>query len=142
MTDARRVVERYLAAAGESYAALFLDEPSQRRLLVWWKHEVGLPLLGDVKAHHMTIKFDPSPTEAAAVPVGRRAYVKVVGYAADERGQAVLVKSSVRSSNQFPHVTVSVASGTNAVYSNELLARGVTPIQGPSLTGVVDIRND
>ncbi len=143
MTDVKRVVQRFLEATeGKPYAALFLDEPSQHRLLSWWKREVGVPLHGDVKAHHMTLKFDPSPAEAAEVPVGTRASAEVVGYAADEKAQAVLVRSSVRSSNQHPHVTVAVAPGVGAVYSNTLLAQNVTPIKGPRLTGVVEIRRD
>ncbi len=143
MNVVQRLVARYLEASEATpYAALFLDETSQRRLLAWWKRTVGIPLLEDVKAHHVTLKFDPSPVEAAEVPVGRRAYADVVGYAADEKGQAVLVRSSVRSSNQHPHVTVAVAPGIGAVYSNTLLGQGVTAVHGPRLTGIVEIRRD
>lgn len=135
----RRVLARWTQAKGKPYAAVFLDDSSQRRLIAWWHDRVGIPLLGDLKAHHMTLKFDPSDDDVRSFPIGSEGQLQVVGYAADERGQAVLVRSNVRSHNQFPHVTVAVAPGTDAYYSNELLKKSVVYIQGPKLTGTVGV---
>lgn len=142
MSLTSRIVSRFLGARGAPYAAVFLNRPSQRRLLAWWEHTVGVPLLGDIKADHMTIRFKPSEAEIKKIPVGTGATIRVVGYAADEKGQAVLVSSSTPSWNKHPHVTVAVAPGVGAVYSNELLARGYTKLAGPYLTGIIDIRGD
>jgi hypothetical protein len=141
MDLARRILARWrrVEALKAPYAAVFLDDLSQRRLVTWWNNRVQVPLLGAPIAHHMTIKFDPSPDELRAIPIGSQGKLQVIGYAADERGQAVLVRSNVRSHNANPHVTVSVAPGTDAVYSNDLLKRSVVYVQGPQLTGTVGV---
>ncbi len=142
MSQARRLVARWVEAKAKPYAAIFLDPGSQKRLILWWNYAVGIPMLGDLKAHHMTLKFNPSPEEVDTFPLGETGVVKVVGYAADEKGQAVLVRSSARSHNQYPHITVAVSSGVSAAYSNDLLAKGYNPINGPRLSGIVDVRQD
>jgi hypothetical protein len=139
----QRLVARYLAAKEKPYAAIFLDKRSQQELLHWWKAVVRIPLHGDVKAHHVTLVYDPSPKEAAEIPLKARVNAKVVGWAADHKGQAVLVRTPLRSKNAYPHVTVAVAPGISAVYSNELLSKAVTTMEpGPNLFGVVDIRTE
>lgn len=135
----RRILARWTEAKGKPYAAVFLDDSSQRRLIAWWHDRVGIPLLGDLKAHHMTLKFDPSDDQIRSFPIGSEGQLQVVGYAADAKGQAVLVRSNVRSHNPYPHVTVAVAPGVDAYYSNELLSRTVVPIQGPRLSGTVGV---
>jgi hypothetical protein len=90
----------------------------------------------------MTLKFDPSPGEALSFPLGEAGVLKVVGYAADAKGQAVLVRSSVISHNPHPHVTMAVAPGVSAAYSNDLLARGHLSVNGPRLSGTVEVRDD
>lgn len=138
-----RAIGRFFTA--KSYAAVLLCPSSQRELLAWWEETVGIPLLGDVKAHHMTLIFDPTASERALVrTMGVTGYMQVVGYAADEKGQAVLVhpEGSLWSKNLHPHVTVAVAPDVPAVYSNELLARGHTQVKGPRLVGVVEILAD
>lgn len=85
--------------------------------------------------------YDPSPEQRRNIPIGAQGYAKVIGWAADDRGQAVWVRSLPRSSNKHPHITVAT-NGTPPVYSNELLARSVTFIEGPELHGIVDIRRD
>lgn len=123
------------------YAALFLDNASKRRLLAWWRQTVRIPVHKSLELDHMTIAYDPSPVVTAGVPVGLKASITVVGYAADEFGQAVLVHTpAVRSLNRHPHITIATAIGTGPVYSNTLLARGCVFVEGPSLSGVVDIR--
>lgn len=142
MDIVRRLVARWLEARPKPYAAIFLDPESQRRLVLWWKLVIGIPLLGDIKAHHMTIKFNPSQEELGAIPLGEQGSIRILGYAADEKGQAVLVQSSIRSYNQHPHITVAVAPGVSAAYSNELLAKGHVTSNGPKLRGVVGVQSD
>jgi len=143
-----RVVERFSSESGEKnvpltmkkvvYSAIFLDDASHRELLAWWVKATGTPLLPTHFGHHMTIKFKPSSEEVAKLDLGKKVRVRVVGWAGDEKGQAVLVDPEVESTNPKPHITVAVAPGVSPAYSNELLASGVTRISGPTLEGVVD----
>jgi len=117
------------------FTAAVLLADSQLQLLEWWRAVVG-PTLAVEHAHHMTIEFKP----ATVVGFDEGGFVElhVVGFSQDERGQAVLVEG-VTSTNARPHVTVATATGTKPFYSNELLARGVTPIDGPILKAVLGI---
>jgi hypothetical protein len=137
-----RVVARYLLAKGITYTGVFLTEPSHHALLQWWASHTKLPLLGGKTfAHHMTIKFKPSAADVAQLTLGTKVKLHVVGWAADEKGQAVLVEPvGVKSDNKHAHITISTASGVGPVYSNELLGKGVTHANGPTLEGVIDAR--
>lgn len=132
-----------LAESKPPYIGIFLNEDSKARLLAWWKSEVGLALLPDMKTCHVTLVFDPSDDDDVARyrpffgTVGR---IQVCGWAADERGQAVLVQSYPKSRNALPHITVAVAPGVSGSYSNELLARGFSKVWGPHLEGVVSLK--
>jgi hypothetical protein len=110
------------------YTAVILDDPTD--LLTLWEREVGVPLHPKKIAHHMTIKFKPSPEEVTKLPIGKRVNLRVIGYAADDKGQAVVVvPQGVSSTKEVPHVTVAV-NGTSPAYSNELLKRGWKPLSG------------
>lgn len=126
------------------YCAMFLDTDSRHRLLAWWLKHVKVPLYLGVKIHHMTIKFEPQGMDCIFLDMDEQKSIKVIGWAADERGQAVLVDigENLICYNEHPHVTMAVAEGTSAAYSNELLARGHTPIDGPTLTGWADYARD
>ena len=137
---AERVVERYLEAAAPTYTAIFLDEGSKRRLLMWWRTSVRLPLLPTLYGDHVTLRYKPAKSDLERTPLGEHALVQVIGWASDEKGQAVLVRPSVTSANRYPHVTVACAKGIEPVYSNRLLAEGYTRKMGPILRGVVDYR--
>jgi hypothetical protein len=140
MAPSERVAERFLQSKTPTYTAVFLDDESKRKLLSWWKSENG-DLLPVTYADHMTIQFRPSEDEVAKLSLGEEATLHVVGWAADDRGQAILVRSEVPSSNQNPHITVATAKGTSPVYSNKLLAQqGHTKVSGPTLRGVIDYR--
>ena len=135
-------VARRFVAANPTYTGVFLDEASHHALLEWWKKTTETPFLGGKTwAHHMTLKFKPPAEELEATPVGEKVKLKVVGWAADDKGQAVLVEpEGIASANKHPHVTISTAPGTGPVYSNDLLAKGHNRVSGPTLTGVVDAR--
>lgn len=127
------------AEADRPYAAIFLSEESRSELLRWWGDVVGPPLLSLVFAHHVTLVYDPSVVQLEQLTLGAEGEVQIIGWAADEHGQAVLVRSIPVSVNELPHVTVST-DGTPPVYSNTLLQQGFVPIVGPLLRGVVDVR--
>jgi len=94
-----------------------------------------------LKADHVTLAFSPAEDDPRLSLIGKKIQMKVVGVAEDEKAQAVLVAlpSGVGSDNRFPHVTLSVSEETDAVYSNDLLAKGFEKVNGPTLTGVVDV---
>ena len=94
-----------------------LTPGSHRRLL-----NMVPPVHPVVYAHHVTMAYNPdAATLAKYRPMeGKRIKVPVTGVGADEKGQAVLV--GVDSENEYPHITISVAEGVEAKYSNELLA--------------------
>lgn len=146
---ALNVARKFAEAAAEepavksvTYTGVFLDESSHKALVEWWKHHTNTPLHSKLWAHHMTIKFKPTAEEVEATPVGKKVHLKVIGWAADEKGQAVLVEpQGVASANKHPHITISTAPGTGPVYSNELLAKGSNRVSGPTLSGVVEARS-
>lgn len=117
------------------YVGVMLDDP--KSLQRWWESEVG-ELLPKRIAHHMTIKFGPSADEVAALPLGEPVTLDVVGYANSGEIQAVVVRPhGVASANRIPHVTVATDGTTPPVKSNDLLAEGWTPVNGPTLHGRV-----
>lgn len=99
-----------------------LTPESQERLL-----QAFPPVHPEVKAHHLTVAYDPDTAflERYRAKEGQTVQLSVIGHSADERGQAVAVAGP--STNMVPHVTISVAPGTDAVYSNELLDKGWEP---------------
>jgi hypothetical protein len=130
-----------LAAKKPAYYGVFLDPQSRSSLLSWWDSNVGKPLLAKPFAHHMTVKFKPSPEDMAKYTpmIGQSVKLKVTGYAENENGQAVLVEpNGVDSDNAHPHVTVSCSEATSPAYSKELLSGGFTPVDGPVLIGTFD----
>ena len=139
-----RVVRRFLSRVTPdkvTYTGVFLDAPSHTKLVRWWNSAVGIPLHSTPEADHMTIKFEPTEKEVTTLPLGEKTSLKVVGWASDDKGQAVLVvPHGVVSANAYPHVTMSCAPGTQPVYSNELLSRGFTRVNGPTLTGTIEAR--
>jgi hypothetical protein len=134
-------IARKFVAANPTYTGVFLDESSHKALLEWWEKHTNTPLHAKTWAHHMTIAFKPDAEKLEATPIGKKVHLKVIGWAADEKGQAVLVEPvGVASDNKHPHVTISTAPGTQPVYSNELLGKGSNRVSGPTLTGVVEAR--
>lgn len=134
-----QIVRRFTASK-VLYTGIFLDVSSRDRLLHWWKSKVRVPFHARVLADHMTIEFKPSPDEVERLTLGEKASLKVTGWAADEKGQAVVVESGIQSTNQQPPITVACAPGISPVYSNSLVAQAVHHLTGPTLTGTVETR--
>jgi hypothetical protein len=115
-----------------SFLQAVLTPQSQKALLK------AFPALhSKVHAHHMTVLVKPSPDKVKKL-VGREIKLRVVGYAEDDKAQAVVVKSMLQSDRPIPHVTISTAPGTGAKYSNELVGDGYRPVKGPTLDAIVD----
>lgn len=130
-----------LSAKKPAYYGVFLIPESREKLLSWWNDAVGQPLLEKPFAHHMTVKFKPTDEDVAkfAPMIGKEVQLKVIGFAANEKGQAVKVESQdIESANANPHITISCAGNVTPVYSNELLSVESKNIDGPILVGVFD----
>ena len=103
------------------------------------------PVHPEVKAHHMTIAFNPSLEAYYQVyshRAGRPVKMKVVGMMQDDKAQAVAVYPDCDTENEHPHITISVATGVPAKYSNELLAKsGTYPLKPFMLEAVVTLED-
>ena len=135
----QEVVAERFAAQKVLFTSVVLDDASKRKLISWFEKEIGEALHPKKHAHHMTIQFKPSEDAVKKTPIGEKATLRVIGWAADDKGQAVLVRPSVPTTNKHPHITVAV-NGVPPMYSNELLAKGYTKVQGPTLTGTVEAK--
>eukprot|EP00051_Salpingoeca_urceolata_P020519 m.308832 g.308832 ORF g.308832 m.308832 type:complete len:1714 (-) comp19634_c2_seq15:115-5256(-) len=130
------------ALPARMYSAVFLDESSRQRLLARFP-----PVHPEVFADHMTICFEPSRELLATLPIGQPVELTVKAHVHDSKGQALLVapSTSLSSTNNCLHVTVSCATGVSAAYSNTLLessdlsGHGV-PNDTLKLAGVVGVR--
>lgn len=136
--SAARVAARWLAGdfsdAGEVYLSAKLTPMAQQRLLR------DFPALhDDIRADHLTVWYDPPESVLGRLQglLNKHIKLKIVGYAEDSKGQAVVVQTRLPVNNDIPHITISVAPGTKAVYSNRLLARGYERVVGPTLDAVL-----
>lgn len=118
------------------YVGVFFEPHEMQKLRGWWEHEVGSDLLGEVpKNPHVTAKFKPSLQEVLAMPLGRKLDVRVLGWAEDDKCQAVIVDAPSEKPNT--HITLATSPGTPPVYANSLLTSGFNRALGPTLEGVV-----
>ena len=109
------------------YWAIKLDEKSRVDLLV------GFPAIHpNIYAEHMTVLYGPSDDEDEAMMqvCGTKVNLEVIGSGADEKGQAVVIKSDTMSrvDGGINHITVSCANNVKPFYSNQLLQNNFTPI--------------
>lgn len=120
------------------YIGVFLTPESRSKLLRTFP-----PQHQDIKADHVTLVFKPKDSDLAGFQIGQRVQFQVVGYAVDQKGQAVAVRLppdvNRLSKNKNPHITISVSPGTKPVYSNVLLDQGeVSSVRPLTLEGVLD----
>lgn len=121
----QRVAFRYLARTGAEqvvYVAVFLDPMDSRRLIKRFGQRHP-----NLYADHMTIWSFQNGGDPGLqnLPLGKTVSLKVIGYAADDKGQAVVVHAptKLRPVGQIPHITLSTAAGVAPVYSNVLLSQ-------------------
>ena len=102
------------------YLGIFLQGEARARLLTL------VPALhSTVSADHVTLVYQPSLSQLAEAPIGQAVDIRLVSAVHNGCCQCVAVRiesASVASNNRHPHITISTAPGTEAVYSNELLA--------------------
>jgi hypothetical protein len=135
------------------YTAAFLTPESREDLYKWWASTIKTPLKERVPGHsHMTIKWKPHSVPASedghdvgsdlvtSLPIGEAdKSVTVVGYSEDEFGQAVHVvpsdQSFARQDEGHEHITISASGAAPGgfSYSNALLDKGITAVDGPTL---------
>jgi hypothetical protein len=123
------------------YLGVFLEPKSSDDLAEWFARAV-MPLHETVYCHHMTVMFKPTPTMVGVFPLRVNCALRVVGWAADSMGQAVVVKPTcaldfATSDMKTPHVTVACAAGVKPFYSNQLLTDKppLSVIGAPVLSG-------
>lgn len=132
--EAQQLVELLLDETSGMFISAVLTPESQRLLL-----EHVPPVHEWVKAHHMTISFNPPMSRWLHYyrqAVGKPMVLRVYGQAQDEKAQAVLVEGETE--NKIPHITISCASGVSPVYSNELLARGHEPLEPFTVEAIIE----
>jgi len=137
------------------YTAAFLTPEGRAELERWWLTNVKgadgqlSGILENTFMCHMTIKWKPSFEEVEALPIDKIVALKVVGYADDSRGQAILV-AGVESDNPHPHITIATVTDAETgkkvspAYSNELLGmkEHVTLVdKGPELEARIGFHN-
>ncbi|MHC4777380.1 MAG: HAD domain-containing protein, partial [Planctomycetota bacterium] len=122
------------------YVRVVLESPET--LLQWWQREVG-ELLPTTHANHMTIKFKPSPEDLAEYELGARVSIRVNGWADNGKVQAVSVDPGpLKVDKEPPHVTVATGKRGSPKQSNRLLAEGITPADGPTLSGWIGVSDN
>jgi len=115
------------------FTELVLTEDSSKEMVEKMRELTG-SLLPNVKAHHITLKFKPSPEEVKSLRMGGTIFCVVTGFVSDHRVQAFTcyIGNEFRCNNKWPHVTVATGmDGDKAIsprVSNDVLAEGITPI--------------
>jgi hypothetical protein len=117
------------------YVGIVLTGDSKDKLI----HAAGGYQHDEAQGDHVTLGFKMTPEMEAWLgqPVG----VTVVGSASDADGQAVVVdlpEGVPFRKKGVPHITLSHSSRVGPKYSNEMLARGWSPVRPVALEGVVD----
>ena len=115
------------------WMAIFLDGRSKAALAKEYSF-----LHDKIQNDHITLTYACADREEYQNLVGKKVSLKVVGHAADDKAQAVVVSGYDRLDGQTPHITLSHALGVTPKYSNDLLKKGWERVNGPTLSGVID----
>ena len=127
-------------------------------VLKWFEKETGLnpeEMGWDIHCHHMTIEFfdkkDKKDLKKKGLPqsllleslsgyMGQETTLEVIGYAADEKGMAILVERrghiTRHVKNNNPHITIAT-NGVPPKYSNQLLENDSLVVK---TTGTVNVK--
>ena len=92
-------------------------------------------------AHHMTIwtHHDGGDPRLEELPLGKFIALKIVGYAEDAKGQAVVVDppSILAPRGRIPHITISTAAGVPPAYAKFLVRSAEARSGMPTVRGRV-----
>lgn len=122
------------------YTAVFLTEESQWKLVSTFG-----PTHPKVWAHHITLCFEPSVETIASSGIGKKVTVKVIGYATNEKAQAVVVNlpRGITCQNRYPHITISTEENLSPKVSNIMLeTQSFTNVHDPksiTLEGIIGV---
>ena len=120
-----------------SYVGIFLDSRSQAAL----QKEFGFEH-GKIKNEHITLALRKPSAELLGMVGQTVSGIRVVGYAEDDIGQAVVVDlppGIPYEKRGLPHVTLSHDESVGPAYSNDLIAKGdIRPVSGITISGVID----
>lgn len=124
------------------YIGVFLSPQEQQKLL-----QDFAPKHPQVTADHVTLAFKPDPQKLqdflSEASIGSHIPLRVTGVAEDEKGQALRVElpeGLAAHAKPNAHITISTATGTKPVYSNELLEKGpVQDVPARTYQGYLDI---
>lgn len=111
------------------YNAYVLTNDSKRKLM-----EKFLPKFDNTFYHHMTLNFG---VQRFPKNLGSEVDLTVIGYAQDEKAQAVVIGRQELGDNRIAHITLSCADGVKPVYSNELLRNGWEKINPFTIKAIV-----
>jgi len=106
----------------ETYSAYVLSKKSRAKILSTFP-----PKFPEVRAHHITVKFGLSKEDR----IPRQAKIEVVGYAADDSLEAVVVSVNGRehrSDGGIYHITLSHTADRKSSQSNNVIAQGWEPV--------------
>jgi len=95
------------------YSGYFVDDVEKLKKMFPPKHAVHY-------YHHQTIEFRPK--DVSDIVEGRKLKLEVVGRYTDDRVDCLLVKGG-KSSNRFPHITLSTAEGVKPFECNTQLEK-------------------
>ena len=124
------------------YVGFFVNDRSKYELGRWWRETYG-EMLPKEFMHHVTLRFKPMFGEVVSLPMGAQIRMRITGVAQDDKAAAVRVDRVLNPelpmnalaeylpAGKIPHLTVATDGDTPPKYSNELLAAGVTEIDGP-----------
>jgi len=101
--------------------AVFIEPMDQQRLIKRFGQRHP-----DRHADHMTLwSFqDGGDPGLQNLPLGKTVSLKVIGHAADDKGQVVIIQSptKIRPRGRNPHITISTIPGVPPAYSKTLIA--------------------
>lgn len=119
---ANRWIQRRMSSRPSEviYTGVFLSPMDRQRLIRRFGQEHSQAF-----AHHMTLWMvnDGGDPGLEDLPLGKTVDLKIVGYVADDKGQAVVVQPPTRlrpRNGRVPHVTISTAVGVPPSYSKTL----------------------
>jgi len=120
------------------YIGIFLTSSSRAQLLRDFP-----PVYENVFGEHVTLIFKPKEDDLRDYALGSIVRLKVVGYAQDQNGSAVLVDlpSEIKTSpGQRPHITISTGPGIKPFYSNKLIANSsnIERVSPKTYQGIMD----
>ena len=88
------------------------------------------PIYDDIYYHHSTIQFEPQSTDN--IKIGKVTKLNVIGHLTTSKVDVLLVENN-KSTNQYPHITLSTTLGTPPAESNSELKNNLDKIKPISL---------